>query len=568
MKKVAFKIIFKLVVLFMVFLTLPLQAQMTFDSSGNIGIGTETPNYELDIAGTTNTTTLSINSTAVTATASELNYVKNVTASIQDQLDGKANTANPVFTGTATLPGDGAWDSDGYVGIGTTSPTEKLTLADGNFLQTPGDPTLIGSLIDDSTTLLDGAKAICVSGKYAYVAAFDDDGIEILDISDPTNPTHVGSCLDDGPGGTIALEGASSICIAGKYAYVTAFYDHGVAIIDISDPTDPTHVGSIFDDSTTELCGAMSICVVGKYAYIAAYSDEGVEILDISDPTNPTHVGAITNSMFLGLEGACSICVSGKYAYVAASIGNTITILNISNHSNPSKVGMIRESTNPAETALDGARSIYVSGKYAYVAASQDDGVEILDISDPTNPTHVGAILDDDETRLDSAYSIQVRGNYAYIAAASGHAIEILDISDPENPVHVGTSTTGAGYPAAVCVSGKYAYVACYGSSAVNIFDISGLNVPGAQIGSIATNTLNVSENAIIGDHLYVQDGLNVGPGGIKSDGPVSIKDILTLVPRTTNPTSPVSGTLYYNDTDGTLHIYNGTDWNIFSPDP
>ncbi|MEA1923301.1 MAG: hypothetical protein U9N63_11675, partial [Pseudomonadota bacterium] len=335
MKKITCKFFFRLlVVLFLAFLTLPLQAQMTFDSIGNVGIGTETPNYKLDVAGTANMTTLRINSTEVTATASELNYVENVTAPIQTQLNDKAAAASPSFTGTVNLPGSGAWNTDGNVGIGTASPTEKLTLEEGNFLQTPGDPVLVGSLSDDGTTLLNKAYSICVVGKYAYVTASDEDGVEILDISDPTNPTHVGSFADDVSGGTIALDGAHSICVSGKYAYVAAKNDDGVAILDISDPTDPTHVGSIFDDPlTTELDGAYSICVVGKYAYVAAYN--GIEILDISDPTSPSHVGKLSDIGLLGLKGAKSIYVSGQYAYVAAGEDDAVTILDISDPSNP-----------------------------------------------------------------------------------------------------------------------------------------------------------------------------------------------------------------------------------------
>ena len=74
----------------------------------------------------------------VTATTAELNYVDGVTSSIQTQLDAKAPTANPTFTGTlaaADLTADSlAVDTDtlyvdatnNRVGIGTTSPNDLL----------------------------------------------------------------------------------------------------------------------------------------------------------------------------------------------------------------------------------------------------------------------------------------------------------------------------------------------------------------------------------------------------------------------------------------------------------
>lgn len=40
----------------------------------------------------------------VTATTAEVNYLDGVTSSIQTQIDAKAPTADPTFTGTATIP--------------------------------------------------------------------------------------------------------------------------------------------------------------------------------------------------------------------------------------------------------------------------------------------------------------------------------------------------------------------------------------------------------------------------------------------------------------------------------
>lgn len=69
---------------------------ITIDSSENVGIGTTTPAYKLDVNGQINATTLSIGGTAITATAAELNYVDGVTSNIQTQLDSVASTGKAI----------------------------------------------------------------------------------------------------------------------------------------------------------------------------------------------------------------------------------------------------------------------------------------------------------------------------------------------------------------------------------------------------------------------------------------------------------------------------------------
>ena len=69
--------------------------------------------------------------TAVTSTATELNYLDGVTSAIQTQLDAKAPTASPTFTGDATFDTNTLFvdSSAGKVGIGNTSPASPLTVA-------------------------------------------------------------------------------------------------------------------------------------------------------------------------------------------------------------------------------------------------------------------------------------------------------------------------------------------------------------------------------------------------------------------------------------------------------
>ena len=79
------------------------------------------------------------------------------------------------------------------------------------------------------------------------------------------------------------------------YALVASVLDDGVQIIDISNPASPSAVASVSDGETySELWGASGITtvVIGEntYALVAAASDDGVQIIDISDPAVPSAV--------------------------------------------------------------------------------------------------------------------------------------------------------------------------------------------------------------------------------------------------------------------------------------
>lgn len=70
--------------------------------NGNVGVFKPNPNTALDVIGTVNANTFSIEGIAITATATELNFVDGVTSSIQTQLDAKV--AKTSSTGSAVIP--------------------------------------------------------------------------------------------------------------------------------------------------------------------------------------------------------------------------------------------------------------------------------------------------------------------------------------------------------------------------------------------------------------------------------------------------------------------------------
>lgn len=462
-----------------------------------------------------------------------------------------------------------------YVGIGTSEPEEKLTLAAGNFLQTPGDPVHLASIVDDGSMPLNGPTDIQVCGKYAYVVSMYENALLIFDISDPSNPALVGSIEDDG---TTLLDGAYAVAVAGNYAYITSIRDGGVEVIDISDPANPTHAGKIADDPSKVLASTVAIRVAGRYCYVASSSEDGIAILDISNPANPIYLCDETDGVS-PLDEPSSLYVVGQYLYVTSSGSDAFVILNVSNPAGPVYVGSV---VDDGSSYFADPMGCMVSGAYAYLASAGDHALQIIDISDPSNPTPLTAVRDDVNTALGGAFKVQIAGKYCYVSAVLENGVEVIDISDPSDPFHVGSIIDDDEEDSVILenayglfVAGKYAYVCGLNSNGdhcgIEVLGISGIDSPTASIGNLAAGSIGVSENARVGYNLTVDSSLNVGSGGIKSDGPVTIKNFLVLPRRTviTPPLNPVDGTIYYGN-DGKLHLWDGLlgVWQTLSFDP
>ena len=123
------------------------------------------------------------------------------------------------------------------------------------------------------------------------------------------------------------LKGARGIAIYEsddkRYAAVASYNDQGVQILDITYPDNIVAKGSIIDNSTLALAGASDITVyesgIKRYAAVASYTDSGVQILDITDPENIVPTDSITDVGTLELERAQGIAIyeSGNKRYAA-----------------------------------------------------------------------------------------------------------------------------------------------------------------------------------------------------------------------------------------------------------
>ncbi|NHJ40585.1 MAG: hypothetical protein FK731_11180 [Asgard group archaeon] len=211
-----------------------------------------------------------------------------------------------------------------------------------------------GQFYDDSGE----AIGLFVSGNYVYVAD-GIDGLEIIDITDPSNPTEVGNYYNDSGE---ALE----VFVSGNYAFV-ADKEDGLEIIDISTPSSPTKIGA-YSDGEDVLCVAVS----GNYAYIG--DTEGVKVIDVSTPSSPTKVDEDIVPPFPVID----VLVVGDILY---TIGGNYFTYDISTPSALIGLGAYLEWAFQLKVA--------VSGDLAYIARS-NGGFYIVDVSDPSDPFVVG----------------------------------------------------------------------------------------------------------------------------------------------------------------------------------
>ena len=299
---------------------------------------------------------------------------------------------------------------------------------------------------------LAGPKGITVatigSSTYALVSAYDDNGVQIIDITDPFNPSPA-AAMTDGEDGFEWLAGTRHITTAAigpsTYAFVSSS-DNGVQIIDITTPSSPTPVASISSAFGTSFTDPRDLVIfaIGPSTYaLVAGNTVGIQIINITDPFNPSPAAAMTDWED-GLDGVrgldTTVIGSSTYGLVAEYGGNAFKIINITDPSHPSPVATVHDSQ---DVKLDGATAVTAvtigSSTYALVAAQHDDAIQIINITDPYNPSPVAFAQDGiggfDRLEYPEAVATVTIGSstYAFVAAFLD-GIQIIDITDPSNP--------------------------------------------------------------------------------------------------------------------------------------
>ena len=265
------------------------------------------------------------------------------------------------------------------------------------------------------------ARDVWVEYPLAYLAS-DWLGVEVIDVSDPTNPTLINTI--DTPGQAFDIQ------IRNSLVYVADDYS-GFQILNGS--------GIVGGYDTPRI--ARGIFVQDTFAYVVDY--ESLLVLDVSDPTNPVEIASLT---FMGDRQLEAIFVLDTYAYLADDF--VMWIVDISNPAAPQYAGEYSDSVYWFIPY-----NIYVVNNLAYVANYFNE-LFIIDVSNPANPFRVSFAY----PPTGFAWDVKVNGDYAYVANYDG-GLWMVDVSDPASPQTAAIYDT-PGLASGVFVDSLYVYVA------------------------------------------------------------------------------------------------------------
>jgi hypothetical protein len=238
------------------------------------------------------------------------------------------------------------------------------------------------------------------------------------------------------------------VAVSGNFVYV-ADGSAGLQVIDVSNPTNCVRVGG-YDTGGD----AMDVALSGNLAYVAD-GFAGLQVFDVRNPTNCVRVGGYDTSGY-----AVGVAVSGHYAYVAdgqrltsSNVVGSLQIIDVSNPTNCMRVGS-------CDTSGRQAVGVAVSGRYAYVAADRRwtgsnwvGSFEVIDVSNPTNCTRVGGY-----DTSEPVGGVERSGKYVFLANSAA-GLQVIDVRDPTNCVRVGGYDTAGSANGVAVVAGRV-YVA------------------------------------------------------------------------------------------------------------
>lgn len=375
-------------------------------------------------------------------------------------------------------------------------------------------------------------------GDTVYVTG-SDNLLRIVDVSEPTQPQWVSSLTLPFPGNDVSISGDRMFVVGVG----------GGALYDISDSDAPTLMSEVFRTQSFSHC-----TLVGDYGYT---ENIGIfYIFNFTDPANPgvttsgtgNDITAMENNgthLYVGREGRFYIYELSNpleptrtdfyfsdgntsfdtFVNRVALMSHSLTILDTSDPEDIRSLGsqgVIRTgpiaASGTVHCMIEAFRGFWVGERFDdafiersdvntddYVGlatsgdtlyASHDNGIDIFDISDPSNPTQTSSISLASQVSLGLLGQIQVDGNRLYFQV--GDRLFTYDITNPLILQQIASPTIANLEPFHVVDNLLY-------TGGGKIYDMTVPNTP-ALLGEIQLDNTTVGLG-VCSDHLFISDG-------------------------------------------------------------
>ena len=280
-------------------------------------------------------------------------------------------------------------------------------------------------------------QGVFLDGETAYLAN-GEDGLVILDLSDPANPVEVGRYPLESAKNVQVVEGVAYVVAQGVLQDNTALEDR-VVVLDVADPANPLLLGEFTPEGPYVHRTLNEFAVEGDTFYLV--TSDRLVVMDISDLGQPRNLGELSFNSNISSPG---LCVADGVAYIQA---NTLTVVDLSDPANPVELAGFDGGWGSDVTVADGT---------AYLAG-WDNGLTVLDVSDPSRPIKLGGFLElvGDYSQIptgaatrQTVLDVSLNGEIAYLTYRFGldhgtwtQALEsgviALDVSDPAHPTRL-----------------------------------------------------------------------------------------------------------------------------------
>ncbi|OJT24601.1 hypothetical protein BO221_15785 [Archangium sp. Cb G35] len=229
-------------------------------------------------------------------------------------------------------------------------------------------------------------------------------GVLVFDISDPANPLLVKSV----PSRTTQLNN-HTLFVDGNRLYATL--NTTVSIFDITSPLEPIELNRYAGYNTV----AHDILAVGDRLYVN-HGGAGYVVVDVSDTNNLRTLGRYRHYDIFSHANAVGTFAGRTIAFMGGEgPGEHLRVLDVTDPANIVKIGEFKLRQNIS------IHNMLLVGKKLYLTWYQE-GVRVLDVSNPTQPTQVAYFntwreSDPHEAdHLDGAIGIRIPGDgYIYV---------------------------------------------------------------------------------------------------------------------------------------------------------